>query len=86
MIFLNFCQILAIENLKNHIILALLICNIAFWLYVASGTKKKCVDGRLGTDKQKKRKFKVSLIPTLSTYFACSFQIKVKFSGHLLQY
>jgi hypothetical protein len=66
-------------------ILALLICNLAFWLYVASG-RKKSVDGRLGTDKQKKRKFKVSLSPTLSTYFGCSFQIKVNFSGHLLQY
>jgi hypothetical protein len=30
---------MAIENIKWHIILALLICNIAFWLYIVS--KKK---------------------------------------------
>jgi len=30
---------LAIENLKKHLILALLILNIAFWLHIPKGTK-----------------------------------------------
>jgi hypothetical protein len=38
--FLNFGQIMAIENIKKHLIcLALLIFIIAFWLFVASKTK-----------------------------------------------
>jgi len=39
-IFLEFWWILAIENLKLHLILALKILNVAFWLYIAS-TKKR---------------------------------------------
>jgi hypothetical protein len=38
-IVLKFAQILAIENLLKHLILAILILNITFWLYIAS--KKK---------------------------------------------
>jgi hypothetical protein len=38
-ILLKFNQILAIENLKKHLILPLLIFNIAFWLYRASQKK-----------------------------------------------
>jgi hypothetical protein len=37
--FLNSGQILTIENLKKHIILALPIFNIAFWLYIGSQKK-----------------------------------------------
>jgi len=37
--FLNFGQIMAIENLRNYKTLALCIFNIAFWLFIAS--KKK---------------------------------------------
>jgi hypothetical protein len=33
---LNFGQILAIENIKNHLILELQIFNVAFCLYIAS--------------------------------------------------
>jgi hypothetical protein len=32
-------RILAIENLKKHMILALLLFNTAFWLYIASPKK-----------------------------------------------
>jgi hypothetical protein len=38
---LNFSQILAIKNLKKHIILALIIFCIVFWLYIAIASKKK---------------------------------------------
>jgi len=44
-IFLKSNQILAIENLKKHLILPLLIFNIAFWLYRAS-QKKATLKGR----------------------------------------
>lgn len=30
---------MAIENVKKHMILALLVFNIAFWLYIASNKK-----------------------------------------------
>jgi len=39
--FLNFGQIMAIENLERHLILALLISNLAIWLFMASG-KQGC--------------------------------------------
>jgi hypothetical protein len=34
--FLNFGQVPAIENLKNHMTVAFLIYNIAFWLCITS--------------------------------------------------
>jgi hypothetical protein len=34
---------MATENLKKHMILAFRIFNIAFWLYIARGGKKKLV-------------------------------------------
>jgi hypothetical protein len=39
MIFLNFHRILAIENVKKYLVLALLIFDIAFWLYIANQKK-----------------------------------------------
>jgi len=46
--FCEFRQILAIENLKKHLLLALLILHIAFWLHIYPREKKvgqmwKCV-------------------------------------------
>jgi hypothetical protein len=38
--FLKFGWILVIENLKKHIILALLIFNTTFWLYMTNQKKK----------------------------------------------
>jgi hypothetical protein len=40
-IFLNFGQNMAIENLKENLILALLIFNTALWLYITTTKKKK---------------------------------------------
>lgn len=38
--FLNFFRVMATENLKKNMILALKFFNIAFWLYIARGGKK----------------------------------------------
>ncbi len=38
-IFLKFWSNLATKNPKGHLFLALLICNLAFWLYVTCGKK-----------------------------------------------
>jgi hypothetical protein len=40
--FLDFGGILAIENLKKYMILALVISNTAFWLNTASKKKATC--------------------------------------------
>jgi len=40
-IFVNFGQNMAIENLKENLILALLIFNIALWLYNQEKKRKK---------------------------------------------
>jgi hypothetical protein len=42
--FFNFDQILAIEIFKKHMILALSIFSMAFWLYITSKKKKGCLE------------------------------------------
>jgi hypothetical protein len=45
--FLNFSRIMAIEILIKRMILAILILNIYFWLYIASLRKAGRVQGQL---------------------------------------
>jgi hypothetical protein len=51
-ILLRFGRILAIENLKKHLILALLIFNMTFWLFKTQRKNKKSLVGRQAFSRQ----------------------------------